>query len=51
VFSGAGTLIEWSRIVDLMEITVLGMWHSTHELPAPPARWRVCAVSRAPISW
>ena len=45
VFSGVGRLIEWSRIVDLMLTTVLGMWHSTHELPALPARWRVCSVS------
>ena len=30
--------------------TVLGMWHSTHELPALPARWRVCVVTAAPIA-
>jgi hypothetical protein len=27
------------------------MWQSTQELPALPAPWRVCALSRAPISW
>src|SRR5882672_10613462 len=38
VFSGAGTEIEWSRIRALMEKTVRGMWHSTHEAPGPSTR-------------
>ena len=33
-----------------MLITVFGMWHSTQELPALPAVWRVCAVSAFPIA-
>src|SRR4026208_2253056 len=48
---GAGTPIVWSRIVDLMLTTVFGMWHSTQALPALSARWRVCAMTFAPISW
>jgi len=30
-------------------MTVFGMWHSTQELPALRAAWRVCSVTAAPI--
>ena len=33
VFSGTGTLIEWSRIRAFRLMTVGGMWQSTHQLP------------------
>src|SRR3954454_11073411 len=30
--------------------TLRGMWHSTHELPALPAWWRVCGVTASRMS-